>query len=112
MQNVYDAANSLEAHMVQNLLEQVNISSWIDGDFLSGGVGELPATGLIRVQVNDDDEALARQIVAEFDRQQPPLDENLVPRKPPSRWPTFFAGILLGAAVAAMAFSSFLGAGH
>ena len=109
MQNVYDAANSLEAHMVQNLLEQVNISSWVDGDFLSGGVGELPATGLIKVQVNDDDVPLARRIVEEFERQQPALEERLVPPKPPSRWPTFAAGLLLGAAMAGMVLGGFWG---
>lgn len=105
MQTIYDAANSLEAHMVQNLLEQVNISSWIEGDLLSGGVGELPATGLIKVIVNDDDVPLARHIVVEFDRQQPPLEEHLVPKKAPARWPTFLMGLMLGAAMAAMAFS-------
>ena len=108
MKTVYEAANSLEAHMVQNLLEQARITAWIDGDLLSGAVGELPAIGLIKVKVNDDDEPLAKQIVAEFDRQQPPLEERLVPNKPRSRWSAFAIGLLLGAAVATMALSGFM----
>ena len=108
MQTVYEAANSLEAHMVENLLQQAGISAWVDGDLLSGAVGELPAVGLITVRVNDTDAQLAKEIVAEFDRQQPPLEERLVPSKPRSRWSAFAMGLLLGAALATMALSGFM----
>ena len=109
MQTVFDAATALEAHMMQNLLEQASVSSWIDGEYLQGGMGELPAMGLVRLQVNDDDVPLARRIVEEFERQQPALEERLVPPKPPSRWPTFAAGLLLGAAMAGMVLGGFWG---
>jgi hypothetical protein len=60
MKTVYRAANSLEAHIILNLLRQAWIEGHISGEYLQGAMGELPAVDLVRVMVHegDYDEAL------------------------------------------------------
>lgn len=71
MRTVFEASHSLEGHMVANLLEQANIYARVDGDFLQGGVGELQPSGIVRVVVNDDDFQQAREIVCQWEANQP-----------------------------------------
>lgn len=63
MKLAYEAANSLEAHMIVNLLEQQGVRAEINGAFLQGAMGELPAAGMIRVMVDDEDHVRAKAIV-------------------------------------------------
>jgi hypothetical protein len=79
MKCAYEAANGVEAHMVANLLEQHSIASRIDGEYLAGGVGELPASGLVRVMVELSDYDRARQIIREWEAKSPP-DKPQTPR--------------------------------
>lgn len=51
---VYEAANAIEAQMLQDLLKQDGIATRIDGAFLQGAVGELQAGGLVRLVVEND----------------------------------------------------------
>lgn len=78
MKLVYEAANSLEGHMVLNLLVQVDLSARIDGEYLQGGIGELQAFGAIRIMVEEDDYIAAKEIVQDWDAKQvgkePPVD--------------------------------------
>ncbi|MFM1895932.1 MAG: hypothetical protein RLZZ385_1006 [Pseudomonadota bacterium] len=69
MKTVFDAANSLEAHIVLGLLNQAGIQGRIHGEFLQGAMGELPAMGLVRVLVSDSDYPRAREIIADWDGQ-------------------------------------------
>ena len=64
---VYEAENAIEAHMLRARLEQAGIGAEISGEFLLGGLGELPARGLVRVLVEDDDFAEARAVIADFE---------------------------------------------
>ena len=64
---VYNAANSIEAYLIKNLLEQQEISAYVFGDYLQGGVGEIPAIGLVTVNVSDSDYAKAKEIVDAWD---------------------------------------------
>ena len=63
MQNVYDAANLIDAHLVRHALEQVDIPAFIRGEALVGGIGELPPFGLLSVSVPDSACEQARAIV-------------------------------------------------
>ncbi|MBQ0798178.1 MAG: DUF2007 domain-containing protein [Porticoccaceae bacterium] len=76
MKLVYQAANSIEAHMILHQLEQAGLSGRIDGEFLQGGVGELQASGIIRVMVEESDYAAAKAIVTEWDAVQPAVIET------------------------------------
>ncbi len=71
MKLLYDAANTVEAHMILNLLEQAGLSARIDGEHLQGGIGELQAIGVVRVMVEEADYADATEIITEWDAKQP-----------------------------------------
>ena len=53
MQVVYEAANLIDAHLVRHALEDAGIPVFVRGEALLGGVGELPACGLLAVCVPD-----------------------------------------------------------
>jgi hypothetical protein len=68
---VFDAANTVEAHMIVHLLQQAGIEGRIDGEHLQGGMGELPAAGNIRVRVSPENVAEARSVISEWEAIQP-----------------------------------------
>ena len=53
MRVVYEAANLIDAHLVRHALEGAGIPAFVRGEALLGGVGELPACGLLAVCVPD-----------------------------------------------------------
>lgn len=67
MKTVYDASGNIEAHLVMHQLQQAGIAASIEGEYLQGGIGELPAAGNIRVVVPDEDEQEARQVIADWE---------------------------------------------
>lgn len=98
MKTLYEAANSLEAHMLAHLLGQEGIEAHIHGEHLQGGVGELPATGLVRLMVDEADYARARTVIERWDAQQPADGASRAGQAPPSaRWPGVLLALLLGA---------------
>lgn len=64
---VYHAANSLDANMIKSLLEQCHIRAFIQGEYLQGGMGELPTIGLVTVSVDDDHQVEARKLIEEWE---------------------------------------------
>lgn len=87
MKCVYEASDVLEAHVIQGLLEQHRISSFIEGEYLIGAVGELPASRLVRILVNDDDWSEALSVMRDYDStnqplsQQSPISQGGMPRQ-------------------------------
>lgn len=77
---VYNAANSIEAHLIKNLLAQQEIVAYVFGDYLQGGVGEIPAIGLVTVNVSDSDYTNAKAIVDDWNAATivENIDENYV----------------------------------
>ena len=65
MRLLYEAANSVDAHMIATLLDQTGIACRIDGEFLQGGAGELQAFGVVRVMVDEEVYPQARSIIEE-----------------------------------------------
>jgi len=63
---IYQAANSLDANMIKGLLTQYNIPSYIQGELLQGGMGELPTADLVTVSVQNEYAVAARKIVTEW----------------------------------------------
>lgn len=98
MQLLYEAANSLEAHLILNLLEQAGLRGRIDGEYLQGGVGELQAMSIIRVMIEPDDYVAAKKIVDDWDAQQPSE-----PRSPPVKKPNHLIAGLTGFVIGAVA---------
>jgi len=83
MQTVFEAANSLEAHMILGLLAQAGIEGQVLGEFLQGGIGDLPAAGLVSVVVSDTDFVPARIIVEDWNAKPAhnPTQPSSNPRK-------------------------------
>lgn len=68
MQAVYEAENSIDAHLARVWLEQAGLSPWIRGEFLGGALGELPAHGVLAVCVPVHQVPAARQALEELQR--------------------------------------------
>lgn len=67
MKRVYTALNSIDAHIVRGLLEQHGLSVIIEGEYLLGGIGELPPSGLISVRVADECVDFALSLVRDYE---------------------------------------------
>jgi hypothetical protein len=67
MHVVYEAGQLFDAYLVRHALEDAGIPAFIRGEALVGGVGELPASGLLAVCVPEAALAEARRIVEELD---------------------------------------------
>ncbi|MEE4186810.1 MAG: DUF2007 domain-containing protein [Gammaproteobacteria bacterium] len=100
MKAVYDAANAIEAHMIVHLLGQSGIYGRVEGEHLQGAMGELPATGLVRVCVNADAVDAARQVIRDWEATQPPQATPPAAETTAQRLSYFLAGIIVGAVAA------------
>ena len=67
MKLIYKAANITEAHIIAGMLKANGIEAYVDGHYLQGGVGELAALDFANIQVPDEDEALANQLISEYE---------------------------------------------
>ncbi|HNP64594.1 MAG TPA: DUF2007 domain-containing protein [Woeseiaceae bacterium] len=63
----YDATSNIEAHLVMHQLQQAGINARIEGEYLQGGVGVLPAAGNVRVIVDERDLQEARAVIADWE---------------------------------------------
>lgn len=66
MRVVYEAENTIDAHLVRAWLQQAGLDPWIRGELLGGGIGELPAHGLVAVCVPVDQVERAGEVIAEL----------------------------------------------
>ncbi|MCQ9374083.1 DUF2007 domain-containing protein [Methyloversatilis sp. XJ19-13] len=83
MKTLYEAASLVEAHLLKDLLAQEGVPAVIHGEFLQGGMGELPAAGLIRLMVDDHHYGAGRAVIERWEA-SPVSDIPDVPR-PPAR---------------------------
>jgi len=67
MKSVFDAANNIEAHLVMHQLQQAGINARIEGEYLQGGIGDLAASGNVRVLVDPRDAAEARLVITDWE---------------------------------------------
>jgi len=78
MKRVYEAANNIQAHIVMHVLEQAGVHALVQGEFLQSGAGELPVGNLVGVAVDEEDVAIAREIIEDWERlmQEPGEEEE------------------------------------
>lgn len=69
MSVIYHPANTIDSHLIADLLEQHKIDCRIEGEYLQGGIGELQAMGLLRIWVNEKDAREASLIIQEWETQ-------------------------------------------
>lgn len=69
MHIIYRAENLFDAHLVKDALEAAEIPAFIAGEYLTGGVGQLPAMDYIAVMVPESSHAAAQAIVSGVEAQ-------------------------------------------
>jgi hypothetical protein len=99
MKTLYEAANGLEAHMLADVLKQEGIRAQVMGSYLPGALGELPAAGLVRLVVEDEDFVRARSVIERWEATQAPepAQGSAVPDRSGSPWSWGLGGLVLGA---------------
>lgn len=85
MQRIYEPASLLEAQMLLGMLENEGIDAHLAGRDLIGGMGDLPAMGLLGLLVADEHADEARQLIGEYNAALPVSGEE----------PDSFPGVLL-----------------
>jgi len=78
MKIAYDASSNIEAHLVLHQLQQAGIKAAIEGEYLQGAVGELPAAGNVRVMVPAADLDAARQVISDWEAADPEADDSTI----------------------------------
>jgi hypothetical protein len=68
MRIIYRAQNLIDAHLVKDALENADVPAFISGEYLTGGVGQLPALDYVAVLVPESSVETAEPIVREIDR--------------------------------------------
>lgn len=71
MRIVYQSTNLADVHLLRDLLVQTDIRAQIQGEFLRGGIGELPADTPVSLSVPDEQAEAARAIVLDWERARP-----------------------------------------
>jgi len=105
-EKVYECTLTVEAHMICDLLARGGVSARVDGEFLTGAGGDLPLGNTVKVRVDPARAAEAREIIADWEKLQPPEPIQPVRR---SSWNSplwFVAGILVGGGIFYLAFTS------
>ena len=67
MRIIYRAQSLIDAHLVKDALESAEVPAFISGEYLTGGVGQLPALDYVAVLVPESSVATAEPIVREID---------------------------------------------
>lgn len=68
--------SAIEGHLLLALLRQQGMEAWLLGEHLLGGVGELPACGLLRLVVDEADQTRAEAVLQDWDAATPLPDES------------------------------------
>jgi hypothetical protein len=70
MIKIYSAQNAVDAHIVKGLLEQQGIQARVNGEFLQGGIGDLPLIDLVTVSVAEEDYEKALGFIREYESEE------------------------------------------
>ena len=75
MQIIHHAANLTDAYLLRQLLEDAGIPVHLNGEYLQGALGEVPANSPILLMVPDEHVQTARAMVMDWERATPQYDE-------------------------------------
>jgi len=86
MRTVYHAEGIVDAHLVKDALEHAGIPAFVNGEYLIGGMGQLPARDFLTVSVPDVAVEAAVPVVREVGEMlRAPLAERTESSSPPLR---------------------------
>lgn len=72
MRVVFVADHWIDAQLARGLLASEGIHCILLGESLTGAIGELPAFGILRIAVDERDEARARELLSTLRRSDGP----------------------------------------
>lgn len=76
MISVYRGSDYVEAQLITGLLREAGIEVFLQGAYLQGGLGDLPATGHLSIFVDESDRTAAESIIRAFERGELAIDED------------------------------------
>lgn len=76
MQIIHHAANLTDAYLLRQLLEDAGIPVHLNGEYLQGALGEVPANTPILLMVPDEHVHTARAMVLDWERATPQYDQT------------------------------------
>ena len=76
MQRIYEPQSLMEAELLLGMLASEGVSASIQGSDLVGGMGELPALGLLGLAVADDQALYARELIDAYNAASPVADDE------------------------------------
>lgn len=79
MISVFRGSDYIEAQLVAGLLRQAGVEVFLQGAFLQGALGDLPATGHLAIFVNESDRAAAERIIQAYESGELSIDEDSEP---------------------------------
>lgn len=68
MHIAYRAETLIDAHLVKDALERAEIPAFVAGEYLTGGVGQLPAMDYVAVMVPESTREAAAAVVEQVQR--------------------------------------------
>lgn len=71
MQRVYEPADLLEAELLLAMLASEGVTAHLSGRHLLGAMGELPVSGLLGLQVDNEQVERARLLITAYNAAQP-----------------------------------------
>ncbi|MDH5408183.1 MAG: DUF2007 domain-containing protein [Gammaproteobacteria bacterium] len=75
MKFLYSPATNIEAHLLKDILAQEGLTCELRGEYLQGGIGELPPMGIVQLFVADDEYASAEKIVKAWEAGEYEIEE-------------------------------------
>lgn len=76
MQRIHEPADLMEAQMLISMLRSEGIQVYLQGADLVGGMGELPALGLLGLMVEDEQVQQARALIASYQQATPIVEDE------------------------------------
>lgn len=74
MTPVFRCSDYFEAHLLAGLLRQHGIETFLQGSYLQGALGEVPAIGFLAIMVDEADRSAAERIINAYERGELRLD--------------------------------------
>lgn len=76
MQRIHEPADLMEAQMLISMLRSEGVDVYLQGADLIGGMGELPALGLLGLMVEDEHAQHARELITGYQQATPIVDDG------------------------------------
>lgn len=67
MKLLYVPDNAVVANLLKDILFQEGVDCQVNGEYLQGGIGELPPLGIVQLMVDEDDFVKASTIITAWE---------------------------------------------